>query len=278
MDSIMRCIVSIGTFLPAEFVPQHLFLSKGGEGPHLPARCLLASQGPKPAATGGPPTPSQALRSDDREWECPTLGSPHLIQLASRSPAYLHGGARAAGSPTAVARAISAQSTGVRVPVRSAGAPGVDLTTQDGRPCGQAPHRGTAGRHDHLASVSLDRKDPSASRVVSHTSRTSAQMHSGVRVARSSPRSSPPQSCFSPRGARAPKRRADAPGITHRAAASAEEPLTSGSAERHSPGRHLEFIDPVAACVYGTDLPLFVSGGIPGVQEPSGIFRAMPIV
>ncbi|KAJ1164172.1 hypothetical protein NDU88_004617 [Pleurodeles waltl] len=103
-------------------------------------------------------------------------------------------------------------------------------------------------------------------------------MHSGVRVARSSPRSSPPQSRFGPREAWAPKRRADVPSVIHRAAASAGEPLTSGSAERHSPGRHLEFIDPVAAGVYGTDLPLFISGGIPGVQEPSGIFRAMPIV
>ncbi|KAJ1104424.1 hypothetical protein NDU88_001836 [Pleurodeles waltl] len=144
-----------------------------------------------------------------------------------------------------------------RGPARSAGAPGVDPSTQDG--CGQVPHRGAAGRHDHLTSVSPDGEDPSASRVVSYTSRTSAQIHSGVRVSSVIPTTI----LFRLTGARAPKRRADVPGVTHRAAASAGEPLTSGSAEHRSPGRHLEFIDQVAAGVYGPDLPLFVSGGDP---------------
>ncbi|KAJ1179363.1 hypothetical protein NDU88_004597 [Pleurodeles waltl] len=88
-------------------------------------------------------------------------------------------------------------------------------------------------------------------------------MHSGVRAAGSLLQPSSPQSCFGPRGARARKRRAGVPSITHSVAASAGEPLTSGSAKRRSPGRHLEFIEPVAAGVYGSGLPIFVSGGDP---------------
>ncbi|KAJ1150349.1 hypothetical protein NDU88_003143 [Pleurodeles waltl] len=68
---------------------------------------------------------------------------------------------------------------------------------------------------------------------------------------------------FGPRGARAPKRRAGVPSVTHSTAASAGEPLTSGSAKRRIPGRHLEFIEPVAVGVYGSGLPIFVSGGDP---------------
>ncbi|KAJ1158205.1 hypothetical protein NDU88_010899 [Pleurodeles waltl] len=53
--------------------------------------------------------------------------------------------------------------------------------------------------------------------------------------------------CIGPQGARASNRRAGVSSILHRAATSAGEPLTSGSAERRSPCRHLEFIEPVAA-------------------------------
>ncbi|KAJ1191293.1 hypothetical protein NDU88_000609 [Pleurodeles waltl] len=153
------------------------------------------------------------------------------------------------------------ESTRARVPVCSAGAPEVDPTTQGGLPCGQAARRSTAGRPDYLALASPDKKGPSESGIASRTSRTSAQMHGRVRVARSTPRSSPPQS-LRPTGGPGSEARADVPSVTHRAAASAEEPLTSGS-ERRSPGRHLSFIGPVAAGVYGTDLPLFASGEDP---------------
>ncbi|KAJ1127463.1 hypothetical protein NDU88_005865 [Pleurodeles waltl] len=91
-------------------------------------------------------------------------------------------------------------------------------------------------------------------------------MYSGVRAAGSLLQPSSPQSrfvSFWPTGARATKLRAGVPSVTHSAAASAGEPLTSGSAKRRSPGRHLEFIEPVAAGVYSSGLPIFVSGGDP---------------
>ncbi|KAJ1130240.1 hypothetical protein NDU88_008595 [Pleurodeles waltl] len=59
-----------------------------------------------------------------------------------------------------------------------------------------------------------------------------------------------------------------------RAAVSAGQPLTSGSPGRCSPGRHLGFIDPVAAGVYSSDFTDIRFRGIPGVQEPTGAFRA----
>ncbi|KAJ1193704.1 hypothetical protein NDU88_003000 [Pleurodeles waltl] len=91
-------------------------------------------------------------------------------------------------------------------------------------------------------------------------------MHSGVRAAGSLLQPSSPQSrfvLFWPTGARAPKLWAGIPSVTHSAAASVGEPLTSGSQKRRSSGRHLEFIEPVAAGVYGSGLPIFVSGGDP---------------
>ncbi|KAJ1136519.1 hypothetical protein NDU88_002934 [Pleurodeles waltl] len=82
-----------------------------------------------------------------------------------------------------------------------------------------------------------------------------------------------------PQGARASKHRAGVPSVLHRAAASAGEPLTSGSAERRSPGRHLEFIEPVAAGAFTAQIcRRWFQGGISGVQEPMGIPQAAPVV
>ncbi|KAJ1100843.1 hypothetical protein NDU88_005918 [Pleurodeles waltl] len=168
----------------------------------------------------------------------------------------------AAGSPPAAARTITANPPG---PGSRCAAPAPPESTPPLRavsPRGQAARRSTAGRPDYLTPASPDKKGgPSESGIASRTSRTSAQMHGRVRVARSTPRSSPPQS-LRPTGGPGSKARADVPSVTHRAAASAEEPLTSGL-ERRSPGRHLGFIGPVAAGVYGTDLPLFASGEDP---------------
>ncbi|KAJ1110081.1 hypothetical protein NDU88_007436 [Pleurodeles waltl] len=104
-------------------------------------------------------------------------------------------------------------------------------------------------------------------------------MHGGVRDARSPP---PPivgtAISLRPTGAWSPKRSGGASGVAHRAVVSAGQPLTSGSAERRSPGRHLGFIDPVAAGVYGSDFTDVRFRGIPGVQEPTGTFRAAPIM
>ncbi|KAJ1080422.1 hypothetical protein NDU88_000629 [Pleurodeles waltl] len=73
-------------------------------------------------------------------------------------------------------------------------------------------------------------------------------MRSGVQAARSlSPHRRHVSPHIGPQGARAPDRRAGVRGVLHRAAASAGEPPTSGSAERRAPGRHLEFFESAAA-------------------------------
>ncbi|KAJ1106261.1 hypothetical protein NDU88_003664 [Pleurodeles waltl] len=101
---------------------------------------------------------------------------------------------------------------------------------------------------DSRASFKPDGGDLLASRDIPHFSRAPAQMRSGVQAARSlSPHRRHVSPHIGPQGARAPDRRAGVCGVLHRAAASAGEPPTSGSAKRRGPGRHLEFFESAAA-------------------------------
>ncbi|KAJ1216894.1 hypothetical protein NDU88_004492 [Pleurodeles waltl] len=156
--------------------------------------------------------------------------------------------------------------------MRSAAAPGVDPTTQVDRHGRQAPHRSAAGVSITAATLISPPRSVRTEETPSHLgmSLRSPGPPRRCTVGSGSPKaffSRPHHSLvlfrFGPRGARAPKRRAGVPSVTHSAATSAGEPLTSGSAKRCIPGRHLEFIVPVAAGVYGSGLPIFVSEGDP---------------
>ncbi|KAJ1112983.1 hypothetical protein NDU88_001243 [Pleurodeles waltl] len=209
------------------------------------------------------------------------LSSEEICLSEPRIPARRSPGRR---EPLCSAHTTSARPTGARVPVRSAGAPGVAHNPQDGRVSGQAPHSSPAGRRDRgrhpdfFASVRPDGGVLSPSQVVSHISRNPTHIHGGVRATRSLPPIVRTAVSLRPTGAQAPKRSAGVSGVAHRAAVSAGHPLTSGSAERRSPGRHLGFIEPVAAGVYGSDFTDVRFRGIPGVQEPTGAFGAVPIM
>ncbi|KAJ1182191.1 hypothetical protein NDU88_007385 [Pleurodeles waltl] len=182
----------------------------------------------------------------------------------------------------------------VRGPIHWGPGPGAQCrclrrqSLHSGRPPGeQAPHWSAAASHsrphlDSRASFSPDGGDPLASQDVSHISRTPAQMHSGVRVARSLRQSSSPQSRF------ASHRPTRGPGLEAQGRLLQRLP-PSGRISRRAPhlgfGRAPQSRPPSwiyrtgrGRCFYGSNMPKVVSGGISGVQEPMGISRAAPVM
>ncbi|KAJ1124452.1 hypothetical protein NDU88_002913 [Pleurodeles waltl] len=180
-----------------------------------------------------------------------SLGSLFVeFSFTSRGPAYLYGRVRpprvfqpllvrSRPNPLGPGSRCTAPVPPASIPPLGTAGPASKLST-GARPASRSrPHL------DSQASFSPDGRDPLASHDVPHISRTPRKCTAGS----GSPGafvSRPHRNLISlhigPQGARASKRRAGVPSVLHRGAASAGEPLTSGSAERCSPGRHLEFI------------------------------------
>ncbi|KAJ1187107.1 hypothetical protein NDU88_003886 [Pleurodeles waltl] len=169
------------------------------------------------------------------------------------------------------------ESTRARVPVRSAGAPGVDPTTQGGHPCGQAAHRSTAGRLDYLAPASPDKKAPPnpGSPLAPPGPPCRCTAGSGSPGAL---RGRPHHNLVGPRG----------PSLRGAGPTSPASPTERPHQRRNlSPRVRQSAAAPAAILVLSVrSQPVFTAqicrysllGRIPGVQEPSGMFRAMPIV
>ncbi|KAJ1106495.1 hypothetical protein NDU88_003896 [Pleurodeles waltl] len=176
-----------------------LYLPRGARGP-----TPLTAQNQRPP--GGPPLRPVA------QSRPPAAGLPHMAvsllnSACPRSPrtCTAESGRR---EPSRSRSYTPSESTRARVQVRSAGAPGVDPTTQGGHPRGQAARRSTAGRLDYLAPASPDKKAPSnpGSPLVPPGPPRRCTAGSGSPGAL---RGRPRHNLVGPRGARAPRRGAD---------------------------------------------------------------------